>query len=73
MRPRMKSLLLAEVSEADFTQQRAKMAFSLGNGRAVLDNRLFQQNRPISAVRDGQQSDLSSPTSEIIFLATNYF
>jgi|UPI0003FBDD42 hypothetical protein len=34
--------------DADFTQQRAKMAFSLGNGQAVLDNRFFQQN-PLKA------------------------
>lgn len=35
--------------DADFTQQRAKMAFSMVNGQAVLDDRLFEHNRPISA------------------------
>jgi hypothetical protein len=29
--------------DADFTQQRAKIAFLLGNGQAVLDNRLFNR------------------------------
>jgi hypothetical protein len=48
----LKSLLLAEVSTvADFTQQRAKKAYSLVNDHAVLDDRLFQQNRPIAAHR----------------------
>jgi hypothetical protein len=37
---------------ADFTQQRAKMAFSLVNGQVVLDDRLFQQNRPRDAVHE---------------------
>jgi hypothetical protein len=36
---------------ADFTQQRAKKAFSLVNDQAVLDDRLFQQNRPIADIR----------------------
>lgn len=37
-------------TDADFTQKRAKMAFSLSNGQAVLDNRLFQQNRPKAVI-----------------------
>jgi hypothetical protein len=40
---------------ADFTQQRAKKAFSLVNDQAVLDDRIFQQNRPFSACRHQPQ------------------
>lgn len=32
--------------DTDFTQQRAKKTFSPVNHEAVLDKRLFQQNRP---------------------------
>jgi uncharacterized protein YbcC (UPF0753/DUF2309 family) len=45
-RPRLKSLLLAEVSGPDFTWQCAKKAFSPVNDQAAWANRLFQQNRP---------------------------
>lgn len=40
--------------DADFKQQPAKMAFSLGIGQAVVDDRLFQQNRPMTARRETQ-------------------
>jgi hypothetical protein len=42
--------------DANFTQQLAKKAFSPVNEQAVLDDRLFQQNRPISTFRDRQKS-----------------
>ena len=43
------------LTDSDFTQQRAKKAFSPVNDQAVWADRLFQQNRPVSACCEGQQ------------------
>ncbi|MGF6399347.1 hypothetical protein ABH905_003013 [Pseudomonas frederiksbergensis] len=54
-RPRLKSLLSAEVSRRRCHEQCVKNAFSPVNDQAVLDDRLFQQNRPIAAYRERSQ------------------
>jgi len=42
-----------------FAQQRAKKAFSAVSIRAVWKNRLFQQNRPITACCEGLRSQVT--------------
>jgi hypothetical protein len=41
---------------SDFAYRRANKAFSAVSMRAVWKNRLFQQNRPIAAIRSWRQS-----------------